>query len=250
MKIINKNVGYTPNQLRLKLINNNQLSKKSCFAGRLDPMARGAMIFLENEELKNMNYYLNKSKIYEFEIILGLSTDTDDILGLFDKIPKLLYDFDKIKMKICKIIADLKINGQQIQKYHPYSSYLLRKNDIKKPLWKWKSENNLSYDEIPTKNVNLYDIDILSYDNYNYKYLLYDFVNRINKIDKQYDFRQKDIITQWNTLLNKNLVDNFFSIKIRMKVSSGYYIRQFGYDLKTNIDFPLLIFDINRTNFI
>ena len=153
-------------------------------------------------------------------------------------------------MKICKIIADLKINGQQIQKYHPYSSYLLRKNDIKKPLWKWKSENNLSYDEIPTKNVNLYDIDILSYDNYNYKYLLYDFVNRINKIDKQYDFRQKDIITQWNTLLNKNLVDNFFSIKIRMKVSSGYYIRQFGYDLKTNIDFPLLIFDINRTNFI
>lgn len=28
MKIINKNVGDTPNQLRLKLINNNQLSKK------------------------------------------------------------------------------------------------------------------------------------------------------------------------------------------------------------------------------
>jgi len=26
-----------------------------------------------------------------------------------------------------------------------------------------------------------------------------------------------------------------------MKVRSGYYIRQFGYDLKTNIDFPLLI---------
>lgn len=59
-------------------------------------------------------------------------------------------------MKIYKIIQDLNKNGQQMQKYHPYSSYLLRKW-YKKPLWKWKSENNLSYDEIPTKNVNLYD---------------------------------------------------------------------------------------------
>lgn len=78
----------------------------------------------------------------------------------------------------------------------------------------------------------IYMIEILSYHNYNYKYLLYDFINRINKIDKQYDFRQKEIITQWNTLLNKNVLTKFLSIKIKMKVSSGYYIRQFGYDLK------------------
>ena len=88
-----KQPGLTMNQV----IEYNKIkynATKMCYCGRLDPMARGAMIFLENEELKNMNYYLNKSKIYEFEIILGLSTDTDDILGLFDKIPKLLYDFD------------------------------------------------------------------------------------------------------------------------------------------------------------
>ena len=34
-----------------------------------------------------------------------------------------------------------------------------------------------------------------------------------------------------------------------MKVSSGYYIRQFCYDLKTKLNYPLLVYDINRTNF-
>ena len=48
MKLIYKPIGITPNELRLRLIDNNELSIKSCFAGRLDPMARGKMIFIEN----------------------------------------------------------------------------------------------------------------------------------------------------------------------------------------------------------
>ena len=177
-------------------------------------MARGTMIFLENEELKNMDYYLNKSKIYEFEIILGLSTDTDDILGLFDKIPKLLYDFDKIKMKIYKIIQDLNKNGQQMQKYHPYSSYLLRKNDIKNLYGNGNLKIIFHMMKYQLKML-IYMIEILSYHNYNYKYLLYDFINRINKIDKQYDFRQKEIITQpafeFNSISLYAIVDHFRS---------------------------------------
>jgi tRNA U55 pseudouridine synthase TruB len=251
MKLIYKPIGITPNELRLRLIDNNELSIKSCFAGRLDPMARGKMIFIENKELKDMNYYLNKSKTYEFELILGLSTDTDDILGIIDSQPIFL-DNKEIEIKIINIINiinNLKINGQENQKYHTYSSYVLKKNGLKKTLWKWKLENNLSYEEIPSKNVKLYDINILEHKQYNSNYLLGIFIDRINKINKKYDFRQNKIISQWENIINKDLSTQLFSIKIEMKVSSGYYIRQFCYDLKTKLNYPLLVYDINRTNF-
>lgn len=250
MKIINKQIGETPYELQQKLIEKSILSRQSCFVGRLDPMARGSMLFLEDDEKKQMNIYLKKSKIYEFEIILGLSTDTDDILGILDTNIQFLDNYDNILNKITSIVDKLKLNGQSIQKYHPYSSYVLKKNGEKKQLWKWKLENKLVYDEIPSKAVVLHDIHIIKYVEHTYIDLLTEFIHRIKKINKIYSFRQDTILFQWENMLNKNLVNRFISIKMEMKVSSGYYIRQFGYDLKKELNYPLLIYDINRTQFI
>ena len=248
MKIINKPIGITPNQLRLQLINNGELSKKSCYAGRLDPMARGKMLFLENNELKNMDMYLNKSKTYQFEIILGLSTDTDDIMGLLDGDIQLLQNIDNVKSSIEKRIHYLKKNGQNAQKYHPYSSFVLKKNGIKKQLWKWKSIHQLTYDELPSKEVSLYDIHILEHHMYTCDYLLNEFINHVDSVDKSYSFRQVEIINQWKSILNTNTDNVIYSIKMELSASSGYYIRQFGYDLKHELKFPLLIYDIYRTD--
>ena len=84
VKLFNKPTSITSNDFKNKLVSQSLLSKKSCYCGRLDPMARGEMLFLENMECKSMDNYLGSDKIYEFEIILGLSTDTDDILGLLE----------------------------------------------------------------------------------------------------------------------------------------------------------------------
>ena len=49
-------------------------------------MARGIMLFLEDKECKEMDNFMGNKKVYEFEILLGLSTDTDDIMGLLGNI--------------------------------------------------------------------------------------------------------------------------------------------------------------------
>jgi tRNA U55 pseudouridine synthase TruB len=248
MKIINKPIGITPNQLRLELIESGELSKQSCYAGRLDPMARGKMLFLEKEELKDMDMYLQKSKTYQFEVILGLSTDTDDIMGLLDTDIQLLQNIDYMKSSIEKRIHHFKTHGQNTQKYHPYSSFVLKKNGIKKQLWKWNSTHQLTYDELPSKKVSLYDIQIVEYKEYNGGDFFNECIHRVDSVDKSYSFRQMEIIEQWKSILKTHGETVIYSIKMELSASSGYYIRQFGYDLKHNISFPLLIYDIHRTD--
>ena len=70
------------------------------------------------------------------------------------------------------------------------------------------------------------------------------------------NFRQKEIIQQYRTLIEQVHEQNkireedmkVLCIKYKIKVSSGFYVRQFICDLKTEIGFPLLVYDINRVD--
>jgi len=251
MKIFIKPVGLTPNDFKYKLIRENKLSEKSCCCGRLDPQARGEELFLENEELKDFDKYTyNTDKDYEAEIILGISTDTDDIMGIFDNkpnFPSTEIEKNNLLSKITNEFNNFNINRQFNQKFHPYSSFMLRKNGVRKPLWEWKKLNKLEDIDIPSKNIYLYFINILELKTYKYSDILHEFVKRINLIDKKHKFRQEEIIEQWHNLENLKIIDNIYSIKFCIKASSGFYVRQLCLDLKKKIEHPLMIFDINRT---
>jgi tRNA U55 pseudouridine synthase TruB len=251
MKFFTKPVGLTPNDLKYALIKEGKLSNKSCCFGRLDPMARGIEPFLEDDEVKNMDKYLFKSdKEYEAELVIGISTDTDDNMGLCNNINlcEAISKKEKIKNMIFNEFNKLKKDGQCKQKYHPFSSYMLRKDGFRKPLWEWTKMNQLNDNEIPEKDVNLYEIDILEDKVYNKNDIITEFSKRVGLVDRKHKFRQEEIIKQWEDLKIKANVDEIYSIKFKIKVSSGYYIRQLCYDLKKKIDFPLMIYDINRTN--
>jgi len=251
MKIFYKPVGITPNDFRKGLILNRMLSSYSCFSGRLDPMARGNMLFLEDSECKQMDKYNNKDKNYEFEIILGLSTDTDDIMGQIDNInlPNKT-EKDSIIKNIYDKVDNLNINGQVQQQYHIYSSFMLRKGDRRLPLWKWKKEGLLTRNDVPFKKVSLYNMNIIEEKVYNTSDIIQEFISRILTVKSAHDFRQKDIIKNWSDFIYNTGVKKIYSLKISTKVSSGYYIRQFGNDLKNLLNIPLLIYDINRTRII
>ena len=52
------------------------------YAGRLDPMASGTLLVLVGDECKNKDAYLGLDKEYEIEVLFGISTDTQDALGI------------------------------------------------------------------------------------------------------------------------------------------------------------------------
>ena len=259
MKYFNKPIGLTSNEFIFHLKREKMIKGKACYCGRLDPMARGEMLILENDECKQMKNYLNNDKTYEFIIVFGLSTDTDDIMGLFELFKKnSSTNFSPIiqntiyKEKLQNAIQ--KLLNNPMQKYHKYSSYVLRKEGKRRPLWKWEKMGQLRENELPSKKINVYEFQELEQYNTNLKDLIKLWIEKIKMVNKRHEFRQEEIIKQYNILLEQietyNKVEKkelkVLCVKYKIKVSSGFYVRQFICDLKRELNYPMLVYDINR----
>ena len=223
-----KKPGLTMGQTINLFKKDNNISK-CCYCGRLDPMARGQLLLLVEDECKDMPKYLTHNKEYKFEIIFGLSTDTDDPLGIINNINIKLVNYDLL---ISKIKEYIKV-GKFQQKFHNFSS----KRVNGEPLW--KNHNNIEeqFHEVEIFSINYDEIKCYDYNNW-----INNIINNINSLDGK--FRQEEIINQYNKLSNINIL---YSLPITINVSTGFYIRQLVNDIKNYINFPILTFDINRT---
>ena len=236
MELYSKPPGMTINQY-INKIKEEKGYNKLCFSGRLDPMARGEILILIGDECKNINKYLNLKKTYQFEIIFGLQTDSDDPLGLLENI-----DFNKTDESIInklKIVLENKIMKFD-QNFHNFSS----KRINGKPLWYYK-KNNIDI-ELPKHSVEVFSLKYDNHKKYNFDIWKDNIKNQIQTIDKTKDFNQVNIINQWNNIKLEQII----SLPIEITVSSGFYVRQFVRDLSNEINYPLLTFDINRKRII
>ncbi len=239
-EIIYKEAGYTMNQIIIPYKNENN---KLCFAGRLDPMARGKVILLYDDECKKIDNYKHLKKTYQFEIIMGIQTDSDDPLGIIEM--NVINDINNANNTTCEniyrqIYNDIKSNisvNTFIQKFHHYSSKCING----KPLWYYK-KNNIIIDS-PTHIVSIYDYKINDIKSYDFAEWISTITNQIKTIDPKCDFNQDFISNQW---INIDNIKTIYSIPITLTVSSGFYVRQFVRDLSDKINLPLMTFDINR----
>ena len=251
MKIFYKNESEMIYHFIARLKKQGLLQDKFCYCGRLDPMAKGKMLFLEGDECKQMEEYLKSDKEYEFEIGLGISTDTDDILGLIDEI-----NFDTINMFDASNILHEQIkllSTQTIQKFHRFSAFQIKKNNTRINLCELSKENKLKDEDIPSKSCKIYNITALNKKKVNLKYYLSIIKQKIqNLYDPKNYYRKNKILDTW-TQFDTTIYDNddlqFITYKYKIKVTSGFYIRQFIADLKKNCNFPLMVLNINRVNY-
>lgn len=244
--VLSKKIGETPKEMIENFIKeNNKYNdykiKKGCVVGKLDPMASGVSICLFDNHCKNMKKYLNKDKVYEFKIIFGLSTDSDDTLGLVtsgDIIEHI--NREKILSEIENFI------GTYTQKYHKYSSICVaNKNGERLPLWKWTKDNRIDEIEIPSKKVNVHELKFLELTYNNFSVLKKIIIENIKKVKG--DFRQEEIINRWK---NINHIKDVCIGKFRIKCSSGFYVRQLVNELCNNLNIPGTTYNINRTKII
>ncbi len=235
--IANKPAGMTSKDFADQVKNNNNL-KKICYCGRLDPMARGKMLFLGDEYCKLMPQKNKNDKTYQFEICLGVQTDSDDPLG---KLVNYQKDFDRIEIQNKLINILNKYNNKEFkQNFHRYSSICIDG----KPYWLLTKENQ-KVNEIPNHLVNIYSIKLVGIFETVFDNFVKNIIKTIDKLDRKHDFRQDDIIDQWERFVLP-YERTISSLKVEMKVSSGFYVRQFVQDLSNEINFPLMVYDINR----
>ncbi len=256
MIIINKDAGITMNTFidTYKKIHN--ITDKVCYSGRLDPMARGEIMLLIGDECKMMDIYNKKNKTYTFEIIFGLSTDTDDVMGLFKNNPTSsslcnthtddvmgLFNTKYTEpsnittlVQSIKQYIDIHVGTDIMQEFHDFSSIKYKG----KSLW-YYAVNKINITK-PKHKVTLYNAHYSDIKKYNYNEWKDDICMKINNIDRKNNFRQDEIIKQYNSV---NL-ESLYSFPITITVSSGFYVRQFVADIMKHIDFPILTHDINR----
>lgn len=224
-----KTAGETMDQFTRR-IKQKYLVKKIAYTARLDPMAKGIVPFVINNECLKIKEYLCSNKTYEVKIIYGLQTDSDDPLGLITKINSISEDnILNFKELIINYLNTIN-NTSFYQKYHYYSTKMLNHRRQK------------SVDIKDKHLVALFSYSIKKEGIINYKKWKNKIINQINSIDVTKNFRQTEIIEQWNSLD----ITNLYYLKLNLSVSSGFFIRQLIRDMSESMSISLMAYSINR----
>jgi tRNA pseudouridine55 synthase len=269
---IYKPVGLTPYQsvLQFKKQFPEYADMKISYAGRLDPMAEGLLLLLVGEENKKRNEYEKLQKTYEFTILLGIETDTYDMLGIIKKsknkarISKQALsasDFDSPRsssgeagIRISNLLSSF--IGKRVQSYPPYSSKAVKG----KPLYWWARENRLEEIEIPTKEIDIYDLQLISSEEIKISRLDRDpewqrpsgqdltfrIQENINKVSG--NFRQIEILHSWENFFKQTTVKSFTLLRCFATCSSGTYVRGIAHEIGQKIGCGAIALSIKRTN--
>lgn len=195
-----KNLGETPLECleRFRASNPEYVNEKMTYAGRLDPMAEGLLIALVGEECKKKDEYLGLDKEYVFEVLFGFQTDTYDILG----IPKIA---EKKDFEIQSFV------GKRVQEYPAYSSRTFQ-----------LARDGVDF-EPPTKEVEIFDIEMLEEREIDKDVMLAEILERIDLVKG--DFRQDEIKESWKNILKNSQEEKFQITKMKVVCSSGTYVR-------------------------
>ncbi len=204
------------------------------YAGRLDPLASGVLIGLFGEARFRKNEFLALSKEYVVDILVGISTDTGDVLGLAEE-----------------CVVTEKTNSEYVQKtlasfvgvreeYYPKFS---SKPHNGKPLFTWaKSETDVP---LPTHHIEISSIDMINISEKSLHDVVEETISRVNLIEG--DFRQEAIIRRWQSLLDEEMTMSCEVVQIRVSCGSGAYMRVLAEQIARALGYPGLAYRIVRT---
>jgi len=233
--VVYKPMGITPLQAieELKNLRSKYREQKISYAGRLDPMAEGVLILLIGDENKKRKEYEGLKKVYEAEIVIGISTDTFDALGMIQRV-NLERSHHDVKTVLNEMI------GEQDQFYPPFSS----KTVNARPLYWWARENRLSEIDLPSKKIVIDEIKIIKEENIIIKDLVRKILEKISKV--QGDFRQEEIKKAWLDFEQKHPDDQTKMVGVRISCSSGTYVRGIASVLGETLGVGAFAYSIKR----
>ena len=241
-----KKIGETTAELSTR-IKKQYNAKKVAVCGKLDPMARGLTKVLLDDKTKLMEKYLTNDKTYEFKIVFNIKTDTDDIMGL-------IVDYDKLEDEdISSYIRYIdEILNKDQQHFHPFSAIKVKIDDRRQSLHQWTQERKISMEDLPIKNVKVISKEYGNMQKLTVKKYITNVLNRLSTISDQQKttFRVTDIKSKWINFTPETGIsdkDKLLILPVKLRVSSGFYIRMIPYYLKELFNINAHIYDIHRT---
>lgn len=237
---IYKPIGLTPLEAIKKadLQSLRTFSNKVSYLGRLDPMAHGLMLVGGNLTKESRQMLLSLDKSYQFIALLGISTDTYDLLGLpSGSLIKGVVGVDHLEL-LAKWQLVTKLQNQS---YPPYSS----KTVLGKPLYYWARNELLDKITIPTKKIVIYSDYLRPPETISVKQFLEQLEARVMKVVG--DFRQQQTLAAWHQALAKYKKTSLHVVRGEVHCSSGTYLRGLVHTLGQELGVGALVLEILRT---
>jgi tRNA pseudouridine(55) synthase len=219
------------------------------YAGRLDPMASGKLLVLIGEECKHQSNYRDLDKEYEFSVLFGVSSDTQDVLGRLTTEAEPRDQFlhiENIEAAADSLVGELTV---------PYPLFSA-KTVNGKPLHMWTLEGRLDEIKIPTRTSNIYELILTGVDMLSRTEITLSALEKIETIPKVTDprkalgndFRRVDVRQDWKSFSeNTTLPEEFTIASFRCTASSGTYMRTLATIIAEKLHTTGLAWHIHRT---
>ncbi len=244
---ISKRLGETPLEAaeRLRAVHGIPPNIPLAYAGRLDPMATGQLLILVGDECKVQERYHSLDKEYQFEVLLGISSDTHDVLG----ITKANTPIKPSAREIHSVLK--KLTGTITLPYPHFSSKTVKG----KPLHTWTLEGRLDEIDIPTKTSKIYALKLCHIRTITTPELVRSVKEKIASIPEVTDpkkalgadFRRTDVLASWDTILKERRDDTYTTLSLTCTASSGTYMRTLASVIGEKLGTQALALSIHRS---
>ena len=220
------------------------------YAGRLDPMASGKLLVLIGEECKHQAEYHGLDKEYEFSVLFGISSDTQDVLGRLQA-KSATESNSTINRTILDEVAS-SIIGPLTFSYPLFSAKTVQG----KPLHMWTLEGRLDEIKIPTRTSEIYELELTEIETKPRQEISAIALQKINTIPEVTDprkalgadFRRSDVRTDWQDIAtNYSLPAEYTIAHFRCIASSGAYMRTLATIIAEKLGTTGLAYHIHRT---
>lgn len=245
--VLDKQVGETPLQAVqiFKAANPEYQDIPMAYAGRLDPMASGQLLVLIGEECKKQEEYHALDKEYQFEVLLGSSSDTGDVLGLVDWGQETNFSEADLKSVAASLVGPLSL---------PYPKFSSR--TVKgKPLHMWTLEDRLNEIEIPSADTTIYKLKLNNLRRVSVRELYEAATKKIESIAPVTeeskalgrDFRRSEVRVAWQVWLEHHRDLSVQIATFSCVASSGTYMRSLSEEIGRRLKVSGLAYSIHRS---
>lgn len=208
------------------------------YAGRLDPMASGILLVLEGPECADRSRYLGLDKTYELEILLGVSSDTGDVLGLVEEVPARPIGLAEATT------AAAGFAGRYPAPYPAFSSRTVQG----RPLFAWAREGRLGEISAPIQNGSIHEIAVTGLRAITCAELRGEVTVKLDSLHEDAgDFRISAVRASWERLLVASDARSWQICTLEAKTSAGVYMRTLADDIGRALGMRGLAFAIRRT---
>lgn len=240
--LLHKQVGETPLGCieRFRSAHLEYQGVKMTYAGRLDPIASGLLIVLTGDKVHEKESYLGLPKTYECTALLGVSSDTYDVLGIPVGGDPLLEE-ERVVAAGGRVRLELEtFVGTFQQAYPPYSS----KTVDGKQLHQIARSGDIDGVEIPSRMVTVYGVSEVEVRWISRSEIHRQIIDTVSRVTG--DFRQDEIISAWDRLLQEESHEDYQLVSFTISVSSGTYIRSIVHNLGEKLGIGACILSLTR----